>query len=135
MAHGDETESSADADGNPAATGSATSDSARPDRVAIADLKRRLIEADRFGDEDLRARCEILRRLKVEAVDIAARAEDGNVETLSLGGYLSSVSQWQRLCERHGLDDQAEQCRELAGSAFTEAAEVEVIHWWTSGGC
>lgn len=122
MAHGDETESSADADDAPAASKSATEDSARADRVAIADLKRRLIEADRFGDEDLRARCEILRSLKVEAIDIAARSEDGNIETLSLGGYLSSVSQWQRLCERHGLDEQAEQCRELAGSAFTEAA-------------
>lgn len=93
-----------------------------PDRVAVAELKRRLIETDRFGDEDLRSRCEELRKLKVEAIDIAARSEDGNVETLSLGGYLSSVSQWQRLCERHGLDEQAEQCRELARSAFTEAA-------------
>lgn len=122
MADGDETESPEAADDAPAASNSATSDSAIPDRVAVADLKRRLIEADRFGDDDLRARCEVLRRLKVEAVDIAARAEDGNVETLSLGGYLSSVSQWQRLCERHGLDEQAEQCRELARSAFTEAA-------------
>ena len=122
MADGDGTGSSAAADGDPAVANTATANSAIPDRVAVADLKRRLIEADRFGDEDLRARCKTLQRLKVEAVDIAARAEDGNVETLSLGGYLSSVSQWQRLCERHGLDEQAGQCRELARSAFTEAA-------------
>ena len=57
-----------------------------------------------------------------QAIDIDARSEDGNIETLTLGGYLSSVSQWQRLCERHGLDDQAGQCQELARSAFTEAA-------------
>lgn len=117
MAHGDESASPTGSDSE-----SDASSSTIPDRVAVADLKRRLIEADRFGDDDLRARCEKLQRLKVEAVDIAARAEDGNVETLSLGGYLSSVSQWQRLCERHGLDEQAEQCRELARSAFTEAA-------------
>jgi hypothetical protein len=92
------------------------------DRLAIAELKRRLIEADRFGEDDLPARCEELRNLKRQAIDIDARSDDGNVETLTLGGYLSSVSQWQRLCERHGLDDQAEQCRELARSAFTEAA-------------
>ncbi len=122
MADGDGTGSSAAADGDPAVANTATANSAIPDRVAVADLKRRLIEADRFGDEDLRARCKTLQQLKVEAVDIAARAEDGNVETLSLGGYLSSVSQWQRLCERHGLDEQAKQCRELARSAFTEAA-------------
>jgi hypothetical protein len=122
MAHGDETESSAAAGDDSASPDSATSQSGMPDRVAVADLKRRLIEADRFGDEDLRARCEVLRGLKVEADDIAALAEDGNIETLSLGGYLSSVTQWQRLCERHGLDEQAEHCRELARSAFTEAA-------------
>ena len=117
MANGDETDRPTDA-GNKSA-GAAPS---MPDRLAVADLKRRLIEADRFGAADLHARCEELSRLKVEAIDIAAKSEDGNVETLSLGGYLSSVSQWQRLCERHGLDDQAEQCRELARSAFTEAA-------------
>ena len=117
MAHGDEPESATELSG-----GSIVSAPAMPDRVAVADLKRRLIETDRFGDEDLVARCDELRRLKVEAVDIAATSEDGNVETLSLGGYLSSVSQWQRLCERHGLDEQAEHCRELARSAFTEAA-------------
>lgn len=93
-----------------------------PDRVAVAELKSRLIAADRFGDRNLDARCDELRRLKEMAVDIAAQAEDGNVETLSLGGYLSSVSQWQRLCERHGLDEQAERCRELARDAFAEAA-------------
>ena len=117
MANGDETDRPTDA-GNKSA-GAAPS---MPDRVAVADLKRRLIEADRFGAADLQARCEELSRLKVEAIDIAAKSEDGNVETLSLGGYLSSVSQWQRLCDRHGLDDQAEQCRELARSAFTESA-------------
>ena len=117
MAHGDETERPAGA-GN----GATSAPPSMPDRLAVADLKRRLIEADRFGAEDLQARCEELSRLKVEAIDIAARSEDGNVETLSLGGYLSSVSQWQRLCDRHGLDDQAEQCRELARSAFTESA-------------
>lgn len=117
MAHGDETERPAD-EGN----GAAGALPSMPDRVAVADLKRRLIEADRFGAADLQARCEELSRLKVAAIDIAAKSEDGNVETLSLGGYLSSVSQWQRLCERHGLDDQAEQCRELARSAFTESA-------------
>lgn len=117
MAHGDETERPANAD-----SGAAGVPPSMPDRVAVADLKRRLIEADRFGAEDLQARCEELSRLKVEAIDIAARSEDGNVETLSLGGYLSSVSQWQRLCDRHGLDDQAEECRELARSAFTESA-------------
>ncbi|MGZ0168450.1 MAG: ion transporter [Planctomycetales bacterium] len=117
MAHGDEPESPTDSNDELVASAPAV-----PDRIAVADLKRRLIEADRFGDEDLHARCEELVRLKVEAVDIAAKSEDGNVETLSLGGYLSSVSQWQRLCERHGLDEQAGQCRELARSAFTEAA-------------
>ena len=117
MAQGDEPGSP-----SPPARGKADAHQSMQDRVAIADLKRRLIEADRFGDEDLIARCEELNRLKNEAIDIAAKSEDGNAETLSLGGYLSSVSQWQRLCERHGLDQQAEQCRELARSAFTEAA-------------
>ncbi|MDA0283939.1 MAG: hypothetical protein O3B13_12100 [Planctomycetota bacterium] len=93
-----------------------------PDRIAVAELKRRLIETDRFGEDDLLARCAELKELKSQAVDIAARAEDGNTETLNLGGYLSSVTQWQRLCERHGLDEQADLCEELSRSAFTEAA-------------
>lgn len=101
---------------------SVASSAASPERVAVAELKSRLIAVDRFGDTDLKARCEELKQLKELAVDIAARLEDGNVETLSLGGYLSSVSQWQRLCERHGLDEQVEQCRELARDAFAEAA-------------
>ncbi|NQV27716.1 MAG: ion transporter [Rhodopirellula sp.] len=116
MAQDDDSESKTD-------TGHAfTASPTMPDRVAVAELKQRLIEADRFGEKDLIARCQELRRLKNQAIDIAARAEDGNVETLNLGGYLSSVSHWQRLCERHGLDEQVEQCRDLARSAFTEAA-------------
>ena len=123
MSQGGETSSKSDrGDAEQQPDKAAAFSSIVPDRVAVAELKQRLIEADRFGEEDLHARCEELQRLKNLAVDIAARSEDGNVETLSLGGYLASVSQWQRLCERHGLDEQAEQCLELARSAFTEAA-------------
>lgn len=94
-----------------------------PCRARVAELKQKLLAIDRQSTADSRAALQALADLRKDVIDVAARSEDTDGETLSLGGFLSTVSHWRQLCERHGLDAHSERCRELATVAFSEAAE------------
>jgi len=89
--------------------------------VSVDALRESLEASVRRPDVAVLDRCQSVQDVERQVLDLAARAEDGRSDTLSLGAFLAAVTHWQNLCRRYGLKESVESAREIARDSVAEA--------------
>ena len=89
---------------------------------AAARLRRELEQLERAHSSDVTSRIDDLKDLERRELDLLGSAEDDNARSLSVGALLARLRHWEEICERHRLDNVAEECRQLEEKVVSEAA-------------